>query len=67
MNNPNKGNDPPKKDENAVFDINEYSAASDADADAGIALPKSPVVCKPFEEAFDEVFKIASINPQRTV
>ncbi|OAY61203.1 uncharacterized protein C24B11.05 [Manihot esculenta] len=65
LNNPNKGNDRPKKDENAVFDINEYSAASDADAD--IALPKSPVVCKPFEEAFDEVFKIASINPQRTL
>ncbi|KAF2311866.1 hypothetical protein GH714_027048 [Hevea brasiliensis] len=34
---------------------------------AGIALPKSPVVCKPFETAFDQVFKIANINPQRTL
>ncbi|XP_057998283.1 uncharacterized protein C24B11.05 [Hevea brasiliensis] len=63
LNNTNKGNNPVEEDENAVFDINEYSAAPNA----GIALPRSPVVCKPFEEAFDQVFKIACINPQRTL
>ncbi|KAF8022728.1 hypothetical protein BT93_F0289 [Corymbia citriodora subsp. variegata] len=30
-------------------------------------LPKTPVVCKPFEEAFEQAFKILNINPQRTV
>ncbi|KAJ9146678.1 hypothetical protein P3X46_028914 [Hevea brasiliensis] len=63
LNHTNKGNDNVEEDENAVFDINEYSAAPNA----GIALPKSPVVCKPFETAFDQVFKIANINPQRTL
>lgn len=33
----------------------------------GSVLPRSPVICKPFEESFEEVFKIANINPQRTV
>ncbi|GFS39175.1 haloacid dehalogenase-like hydrolase (HAD) superfamily protein [Actinidia rufa] len=30
-------------------------------------LPKTPVVCKPFEYAFEQAFKIAKINPQRTL
>ncbi|RAL46168.1 hypothetical protein DM860_006322 [Cuscuta australis] len=30
-------------------------------------FPKSPVVCKPFEEAFEKAFKIADINPKRTL
>ncbi|KAK3018887.1 hypothetical protein RJ639_002839, partial [Escallonia herrerae] len=30
-------------------------------------LPKSPVICKPFEEAFEQAFKIAEINPQKTL
>lgn len=63
LNNTNKGNDPVVDEENGVFDINEYSAAPNT----GIALPRSPVVCKPFEGAFEQVFKIASINPQRTL
>ncbi|CAI0393075.1 unnamed protein product [Linum tenue] len=57
LNDSTKGNDAVEDEEAAeVFDINEYSAA-----------PNSPVVCKPFEEAFEEVFKIASINPNRTL
>ncbi|CAI0393074.1 unnamed protein product [Linum tenue] len=64
LNDSTKGNDAVEDEEAAeVFDINEYSAAPNA----GISLPKSPVVCKPFEEAFEEVFKIASINPNRTL
>ncbi|CAK7331494.1 unnamed protein product [Dovyalis caffra] len=30
-------------------------------------LPKTPVVCKPFEDAFQQAFKLANIDPQRTV
>lgn len=29
--------------------------------------PKNPVVCKPFEDAFEQAFAIAQIDPQRTV
>ncbi|CAM8961207.1 unnamed protein product [Rhodiola kirilowii] len=29
--------------------------------------PKTPVVCKPFAEAFEQFFKMANINPQRTL
>lgn len=43
----------------------ESSGASDASADP--PLPKSPVICKPFENAFKEAFKIADINPNKTV
>ncbi|KAG8660201.1 uncharacterized protein C24B11.05 [Manihot esculenta] len=63
LNTTSKGYDSVEEDDNAVFDINEYCSAPNA----GIALPKSPVLCKPFEESFDQVFKIASINPQRTL
>lgn len=34
---------------------------------AVVALPQSPIVCKPFEEAFAQAFKAANINPQTTV
>ncbi|XP_059430085.1 suppressor of disruption of TFIIS-like [Corylus avellana] len=30
-------------------------------------LPMSPVICKPFENAFIQAFKAGSINPQRTL
>ncbi|KAL3518166.1 hypothetical protein ACH5RR_020755 [Cinchona calisaya] len=30
-------------------------------------LPKTPVICKPFEEAFEKAFKIAEINPEKTL
>lgn len=33
----------------------------------GSELPMTPVVGKPFEDSFEQVFKIANINPQRTV
>lgn len=41
------------------INLAEYSANS--------ALHKSPVVCKPFEIAFEEAFKIAEINPGKTL
>lgn len=30
-------------------------------------LPKTPIVCKPSEDAIERALKIANINPQRTV
>lgn len=35
--------------------------------DAGSELPKTPVVCKPFEGAFEETFRMANINPKKTL
>lgn len=63
LNDTKKGNDPVGEDDNQVFDINEYSSCQEG----GIALPRTPVICKPFEEAFEQVFKIVNIDPQRTM
>lgn len=30
-------------------------------------LPKIPIICKPLENAFEQAFKIANINPEKTV
>ncbi|KAK6115438.1 hypothetical protein DH2020_007707 [Rehmannia glutinosa] len=30
-------------------------------------FPKPPIVCKPFENSFEQAFKIAGINPQKTL
>ncbi|KAH9625478.1 hypothetical protein KSS87_018337, partial [Heliosperma pusillum] len=44
-----------------IFDILEYQPSSD------VILPETPVVCKPFELAFEQAFKIAQIDPKRTL
>ncbi|XVE79562.1 hypothetical protein DITRI_Ditri14bG0068500 [Diplodiscus trichospermus] len=31
------------------------------------ALPETPIICKPFENAFEQAFKIANINPHKTL
>ncbi|XP_021278706.1 uncharacterized protein LOC110412494 isoform X1 [Herrania umbratica] len=31
------------------------------------ALPETPIICKPFENAFEQAFNIANINPQKTL
>lgn len=36
-------------------------------ANATSGLPKTPIICKPFENAFEQAFKTANINPQRTL
>jgi putative hydrolase of the HAD superfamily len=46
-----------------ILDIIEHPCQSNPVS----ALPKSPVVCKPFEDAFEQAFKLANINPQKTV
>ncbi|GAB2274394.1 hypothetical protein Dimus_009160 [Dionaea muscipula] len=35
--------------------------------DPHVVLPKTPVVCKPHPEAFEAAFKIAEIDPKRTL
>lgn len=46
-----------------IFDFYEYIRNPDSD----IVLPRTPVVCKPFQDAFEKVFNMADIDPQRTV
>lgn len=47
----------------AIFDICSYIA----NPDPAIQLPKTPVIGKPFEVAFEHVFKMTNINPHKTV
>ncbi|XVF68806.1 hypothetical protein PTKIN_Ptkin11bG0030600 [Pterospermum kingtungense] len=42
-----------------ILDATNYASQS--------ALPQTPVTCKPFENAFEQAFKIAKINPQKTL
>ncbi|CAJ1933140.1 unnamed protein product [Sphenostylis stenocarpa] len=35
--------------------------------DSAMVLPRTPLVCKPFDEAFEYVFNLADIDPQRTL
>ncbi|KAF5744590.1 hypothetical protein HS088_TW07G00165 [Tripterygium wilfordii] len=44
-----------------IFDISSFRPG------AGSELPKSLVICKPFKEAFEEAFRIANINPHKTL
>ncbi|XVF68802.1 hypothetical protein PTKIN_Ptkin11bG0030500 [Pterospermum kingtungense] len=45
------------------FDIDSCNACPDSE----LQLPTTPVICKPFEKAFEQVFEVANINPQKTV
>ncbi|XP_057449206.1 uncharacterized protein C24B11.05-like [Lotus japonicus] len=46
-----------------IFDFCEYTRGTDYDK----VLPRTPVVCKPFEDAFEKAFQLADIDPQRTL
>lgn len=35
--------------------------------DSQLELPSPKVVCKPLEKAYEQVFEMANINPQKTV
>lgn len=39
----------------------------DDSCETNTEFPKTPIVCKPFEDAFELALKIAKINPQRTL
>lgn len=51
-------------DKKEITDIIDHPCQSNPDS---VVLPKTTVVCKPFEEAFEMAFKLANISPQRTV
>jgi len=59
----NPPEDSPSSDEAEIFDILEYLSRPAANME----LPKSPVLCKPSEDAMVHALKIANIDPQRTV
>ena len=63
----NPPEDSPSSDEAAaeteIFDTLDYLSQ----ADANIELPKTPILCKPSEDAMVQALKIANIDPQRTV
>ncbi|KAK9734800.1 hypothetical protein RND81_04G164000 [Saponaria officinalis] len=44
-----------------IFNITDYQPSS------GVTLPATPILCKPFELAFERAFKIADIDPGRTL
>ncbi|CAN7114743.1 unnamed protein product [Brassica rapa subsp. narinosa] len=46
-----------------IFDISSYMA----NPDPSVELPKTPVICKPSEGAFEQVFKMTNINPHKTL
>ncbi|KAF8396797.1 hypothetical protein HHK36_018430 [Tetracentron sinense] len=46
-----------------IFDIVGHFSQPDAVSE----LPKTPIVCKPSEDAIERALKIAKINPQRTM
>ncbi|KVH94850.1 uncharacterized protein LOC112518249 [Cynara cardunculus var. scolymus] len=48
---------------NEIFDIIGHFSKSNSTAE----LPRTPVVCKPSEDAIEKALKIANINPQRTL
>ncbi|XP_021888394.1 uncharacterized protein LOC110807553 [Carica papaya] len=57
---------PPAKNDvqsGEIFDILGHFAQPNR----AVALPKTPIVCKPNEDAIDKALKIANINPQRTL
>ncbi|KAI4324420.1 hypothetical protein MLD38_029912 [Melastoma candidum] len=49
---------------NGIFDIIGHFAKATNGTEG---LPKTPVVCKPLEDAIELALKIANINPQRTI
>ncbi|KAJ0083241.1 hypothetical protein Patl1_31311 [Pistacia atlantica] len=48
------------------YDENKDSEILGVDNDCS-ALPKTPIICKPFPDAFEQAFKTANINPEKTL
>ena len=47
--------------------INIEDVPSQPNGNSELLAPKSWIICKPLENAFEQAFKIASINPKKTV
>ncbi|KAH1207719.1 hypothetical protein GmHk_15G042749 [Glycine max] len=63
LNSSNEDGNEYKPSSTGIFDFYEYIRRPDSD----ILLPRTPVVCKPFQDAFEKVFDMADIDPQRTL
>nr|XP_043622543.1 uncharacterized protein C24B11.05-like [Erigeron canadensis] len=48
-------------------DATKSSVIGDANNEPVAVLPKTPIVCKPFENAFQQAFLIAEINPEKSL
>ncbi|KAK6926994.1 hypothetical protein RJ641_008713 [Dillenia turbinata] len=47
-----------------IFDIIDHLQKSNEE---GLLLPKTPIICKPNEDSFEQAFKIANISPEKTL
>ncbi|KAK6935833.1 hypothetical protein RJ641_032863 [Dillenia turbinata] len=47
-----------------IFDIVKHLQKSNEE---GLLLPKTPIICKPYEDSFERAFKIADIRPGKTL
>ncbi|OMO91201.1 HAD-superfamily hydrolase, subfamily IA, variant 3 [Corchorus olitorius] len=62
--NPTDGSSTSESDDEISLKFRGLSTTSDLDASNCL---ETPVICKPFENAFEQAFKIANINPQKTI
>jgi len=63
LNSSNEDGSEYKPSSTGIFDFYEYIHRPNSD----VVLPRTPVVCKPFQDAFEKVFNMADIDPPRTV
>ncbi|XP_071719632.1 uncharacterized protein C24B11.05-like [Rutidosis leptorrhynchoides] len=52
---------------NETTDATNSSVIEDNEDEPVGLLPKTPIVCKPFENAFQQAFEMAKINPDKTL
>ncbi|KAK6646077.1 hypothetical protein PHAVU_L007043 [Phaseolus vulgaris] len=63
LNSSNEDGSEYKPSSTEIFDFYEYIHRPNSD----VVLPRTPVVCKPFQDAFEKVFNMADIDPPRTL
>ncbi|KAK8615363.1 hypothetical protein V6N13_069136 [Hibiscus sabdariffa] len=61
--NPTNKDDSSENDSTEIFDLYTFSTCPDSQ----LKLPSPKVVCKPLEKAYEQVFEMANINPQKTL
>ncbi|GMJ00794.1 hypothetical protein like AT5G59480 [Hibiscus trionum] len=61
--NPTNKDDSSENDSTKIFDFYTFCTCPDSE----LELPSPKVVCKPLEKAYERVFEMANINPQKTL
>ncbi|KAL4383631.1 hypothetical protein GQ457_15G027910 [Hibiscus cannabinus] len=61
--NPTNKDGSSENDSTEIFDFYTFSTCPDSE----LELPSPKVVCKPLEKAYEQVFEMANINPQKTL